>query len=48
MDEMELLEQQFHLIHDTGWQQYRWIISEAVNTVVLLMMGEDIAQNMYS
>jgi len=22
----------FHLIHDTSWQQYRWTISEAVNT----------------
>jgi len=42
MDEMEL---QFHLIHDTSWQQYWWTISEAVNTVVLLMMGEDIARN---
>jgi len=27
-DEMEL-----HLIHDTSRQQYRWSISEAVNTV---------------
>ena len=31
MDEMEPLE--FHLVHDTGWQQHRWTISEAVNTV---------------
>jgi hypothetical protein len=30
MDEMEL---QFNLIHDTSRQQYRWTISEAVNTV---------------
>jgi len=30
MDEMEL---QFHLIHDTSWQQYQWPISEAVNPV---------------
>ena len=29
MDEME----QFHLIHDTSRQQYRWTISDAVNTV---------------
>jgi hypothetical protein len=39
MDEMEL---PFHLIHDTGRQQYRWTKSEAVNTV---MMGEDMARN---
>jgi hypothetical protein len=25
---------QFHLIHDTNQQQYRWTIPEAVNTVV--------------
>jgi hypothetical protein len=44
MDEVELT---FHLIHDTSRQQYRWTISEAVNTVnVVLMMGEDIARNM--
>ena len=30
MDEMEL---QFHLIRDTSRQQYRWTISDAVNTV---------------
>ena len=30
MDEMEL---SFHLVHDTGRQQHRWTISEAVNTV---------------
>ena len=30
MDEMELT---FHIIHDTSRQQYRWTISEAVNTV---------------
>jgi hypothetical protein len=30
MDELEL---QFQLIHDTSQQQYRWTISEAVNTV---------------
>jgi hypothetical protein len=29
MDEMEL----FHLVHGTSQQQYRWTISEAVNTV---------------
>ena len=23
----------FHLVHDTGWQQHSWTISEAVNTV---------------
>jgi hypothetical protein len=33
MDEMELTAGQFHLIHDTSRQQYRWTISEAVNTV---------------
>jgi hypothetical protein len=30
MDEMEL---QFHLFHDNSWQQRRWTLSEAVNTV---------------
>jgi len=29
-----------------GRQQRRWTVSEAVNTVVLLMMGENIARNM--
>jgi hypothetical protein len=29
-DEMEL---QLHLIHDTSQQQYRWTISDAINTV---------------
>ena len=42
-DEME---HQFHLIRDTSQQQYGWTISETVNTVVLLMVGEDIARNM--
>ena len=44
MDEMEL---QFHLIHDTSRQRFRWTISESVNTgQMLLMMDEDIARNM--
>ena len=43
MDEMELA---FHLVHDTGRQQHRWTISEAVNSQLLLMMGENIARNM--
>ena len=43
MDEMEL---QFRLIHDTRRQQYRWTISDAVYSQVLLMMSEDIARNM--
>jgi hypothetical protein len=30
LDDMEL---PFHLIHDTNQQQYRWTISDAVNTV---------------
>ena len=45
MDEMELLEQ-FHLIHDTSQQQYQGTLPEAVNSHMLLMMGEDIARNM--
>jgi hypothetical protein len=41
------MELTFHLVHDTNWQQYWWKISEAVNTVkVLLMMDENIARNM--
>jgi len=24
---------EFHLVHETGWQQHRWTVSEAVNTV---------------
>jgi len=32
MDKMEL-QLQLHLIHDTSQKQYRWTISEAVNTV---------------
>jgi len=43
MDEMELT---FHLIHDNSRQQYRWTISDAVHSQVLLMMGEDIDRNM--
>ena len=30
MDEME---REFHLVHETGRQQHRWTISEAVNAV---------------
>ena len=30
---MDELERQFQLIHDTSQQQFRWTISEAVNTV---------------
>jgi tryptophan synthase beta subunit len=37
---------EFHLIHDTSQQQYRWTIPEAVNSYVLLVMGEGIARNM--
>ena len=28
-----VMDEMFHLVHDTGWQQHRWTISEAVNTV---------------
>jgi len=38
MDEMEL---SFYPVHGTGRQQHRWTISEAVNSQVLLMMGEN-------
>jgi hypothetical protein len=39
VDEMELSSivdetEEFHLIHDTSQQQYRWTIPEAVNTVM--------------
>ena len=30
---MDETERDFHLVHDTGRQQHRWTISEAVNTV---------------
>ena len=30
---MDEVERRFHLVHDTGQQQHRWTISEAVNTL---------------
>jgi len=37
---------EFQLIHDISWQRNRCILPDAVNTVVLLMTGENINRNM--
>jgi hypothetical protein len=40
------VETQFQLIHHTSREQIGWIIPDAVNSQVLLVMGENIARNM--
>ena len=46
-DVMDELERQFHLVHDTGRQQYSSTIRNCKYSQVLLMMGENIDRNMY-
>jgi hypothetical protein len=41
---MDEIERDFHLVHDTGRQQYRWTVPEVVKYIQeLLRMGEYIA-----